>query len=154
MKQRLKRKIGSLIIWLTLALAVAIVTFLFSTQTATRSDEMSMGVLRKLLELILGTPTDELICQYNHPLRKAAHFTLYALLGFSLTGVFQHQKRLPKLPTAIALSAVFAALDELHQRFVEGRGPQVSDVLLDTAGTATGALLMTLILYLFYRETE
>ena len=76
------------------------------------------------------------------------------MLGFSLTGVFQHQRRLHKIPAAIIVSAIFAALDELHQRFVEGRGPQVTDVLLDTAGAATGALVMALILWLIYRGTE
>ena len=110
-----------------------------------------MDVLRRLLELLLGGSTDDLVHRYNHAVRKAAHFALYSLLGFSLTGVFQHQKRVPKLPTAIFLSAVFAALDEFHQHFVEGRGPQMSDVLLDTAGAASGALVMTLILLLVGR---
>ena len=113
-----------------------------------------MGVLRRILELFLGESTDALIRQYNHPLRKAAHFTLYAMLGFSLTGVFQHQRRLHKIPAAIIVSAIFAALDELHQHFVEGRGPQVTDVLLDTAGAATGTLLMGIILWLIYRDAE
>lgn len=113
-----------------------------------------MGVLRRILELLLGECTDALIRQYNHPLRKAAHFTLYAMLGFSLTGVFQHQRRVHKLPLAVIVSAAFAALDELHQHFVEGRGPQVTDVLLDTAGAATGAMVMSLVLWSIYRSVE
>ena len=113
-----------------------------------------MGVLRRILELLLGESTDALIRQYNHLLRKATHFILYAMLGFSLTGVFQHQRRLYKIPAAIIVSAAFAALDELHQHFVEGRGPQVSDVLLDTAGAATGSILMGFILLLIYRGVE
>ena len=76
------------------------------------------------------------------------------MLGFSLTGVFQHQRRLHKIPAAIFVSAAFATLDELHQHFVEGRGPQVTDVLLDTAGAATGAILMALMLLLLYRSAE
>ena len=149
-----ERRRASLVIWLSLALAVAVTIFLFSSQPAEVSNETSKGALRKLLELFLGESTDALIRQYNHPLRKAAHFTLYAMLGFSLTGVFQHQRRLHKIPAAIFVSAAFAALDELHQNFVEGRGPQLSDVLLDTAGAATGAILMGLILWLIYRSAE
>ena len=149
-----ERRRASLVIWLSLTLLVAITIFLFSSQPAEVSNETSKGALRKLLELFLGESTEDLIRQYNHPLRKAAHFTLYAMLGFSLTGVFQHQRRLHKMPAAIFVSAAFAALDELHQHFVEGRGPQLSDVLLDTAGAATGAILMGLILWLIYRSAE
>ena len=149
-----KQNCISFAIWLTFAIAVANAIFLFSSQSAEISNETSKGALRKLLELFLGESTDALIRQYNHPLRKAAHFTLYAMLGFSLTGVFQHQRRLHKLPLAIFVSAAFAALDELHQHFVEGRGPQLSDVLLDTAGAATGAILMGLILWFIYRSAE
>ena len=148
MNNSIRRKNISFAIWLTLALVVAVAIFIFSSQPASQSDETSMGVLRRILELLLGESTDALIRQYNHPLRKAAHFTLYAMLGFSLTGVFQHQRRLHKLPLAVTVSAAFAALDELHQHFVEGRGPQVTDVLLDTAGAAAGALVMTGVLFL------
>lgn len=148
MNNSIRRKNLSFAVWLTLALVVAVAIFLFSSQPAEISNETSKGALRKLLELFLGESTDALIRQYNHPLRKAAHFTLYAMLGFSLTGVFQHQRRLHKLPLAVIVSAAFAALDELHQHFVEGRGPQVTDVLLDTAGAAAGALVMTGVLFL------
>ena len=137
-----------------MAIAVAVAIFLFSSQPAEISNETSKGALRKLLELFLGESTDALIRQYNHPLRKAAHFALYAVLGFSLTGVFQHQRRLHKLPLAVIASAAFAALDELHQHFVEGRGPQMTDVLLDTAGAATGAMVMSLFLLFIYRSVE
>ena len=145
------RKHISLAFWLTLAIAIAVAIFLFSAQPAAQSDETSMGVLRRMLELLFGESTDELIRRYNHPLRKIAHFTLYALLGLSLTGVFQHQKRVHKLMAAVICSAAFAALDELHQHFVEGRGPQLTDVLLDTAGAVTGALVMTGVLFLLGR---
>ena len=154
MNNSIRRKNISFAIWLTLAIAVAVAIFLFSSQPAEISNETSKGALRKLLELLLGESTDALIRQYNHPLRKIAHFTLYALLGISLTGVFQHQKRVHKLMAAVICSAAFAALDELHQHFVEGRGPQVTDVLLDTAGAATGTLLMGIILWLIYRGAE
>ena len=148
MNNSIRRKNISFAVWLTLAIAIAVAIFLFSSQSAEISNETSKGALQKLLELLLGESTDALIRQYNHPLRKAAHFTLYAMLGFSLTGVFQHQRRLHKLPLAVIVSATFAVLDELHQHFVEGRGPQVSDVLLDTAGAAAGALVMTGVLFL------
>ena len=153
MNNSIRRKNISFAVWLALAIAIAVAIFLFSSQPAEISNETSKGALQKLLELFLGESTDALIRQYNHPLRKAAHFTLYAILGFSLTGVFQHQRRLHKLPLAVIVSAAFAALDELHQHFVEGRGPQVTDVLLDTAGAATGAALMSLSILIVHHNT-
>ena len=144
---KLKRhKYISLAFWLTLTIAVGAAIFLFSAQTAAQSNEVSRSALRWILQL-LGKTTDELLRRYNHYLRKLAHFTLYATFGFCLTGVLNHQHRVPKLPAAVGFGAVFAALDEFHQHFVEGRGPQISDVLLDTAGVFTGALAMAGILF-------
>ena len=44
----------------------------------------------------------------------------------------------------ILIVAGYAALDEFHQSFVPGRGPAVSDVLLDTTGGAAAQLLVAL----------
>ncbi len=88
---------------------------------------------------------------YHTPLRKLAHFGLYFVLGLSLTNALRDQRLVPNVPAAIVLNALYAASDEFHQSFVAGRGPQVSDVLLDTAGAATGALLMGA-LYLMVRK--
>ena len=68
--------------------------------------------------------------------RKAAHMAEYAVLfllyrrALALSGASR-----PGL-TALCLCAAYAATDEFHQRFVEGRGPSVADVLIDTAGAA------------------
>lgn len=145
-----RRKCISLAFWLALTIAVGAAIFLFSSQTAAQSNEVSKSTLRWILQL-LGKSTDELLRRYNHYLRKLAHFGLYALFGFCLTGTLRHENRVPKLPAAVGFGAVFAALDEFHQHFVEGRGPQVSDVLLDTAGVFTGALVMTPILLFLNR---
>ena len=42
---------------------------------------------------------------------------------------------------AIVLCAAFASSDEYHQTFVEGRTGQIKDVIIDTSGAVTGALL-------------
>ena len=75
--------------------------------------------------------------------RKAAHFTEYAGLGFLLA-----------MNTGAGLASVFCLLkenltavfgmpfiDETIQLFVEGRSGQISDVWLDMAGIFTGILL-------------
>lgn len=78
----------------------------------------------------------------EHLVRKAAHFTEYAGLGFLLamnTGagmapVFCHLKQ--------NLTAAFLMpfIDETIQLFVEGRSGQISDVWLDMAGIFAGVM--------------
>ncbi len=67
-------------------------------------------------------------------LRKIAHVTEYAILGALLTRAV----RRPGL--ALALAVAYAASDEVHQLFVEGRHGSPLDVLIDTAGALAGVL--------------
>lgn len=68
--------------------------------------------------------------------RKAAHMAEYAILfwlyrrALTLSGA-----RRPGL-VALILCALYAAGDEFHQLFSEGRGPSPVDVAIDTAGAA------------------
>ncbi|MCR5825180.1 MAG: VanZ family protein [Oscillospiraceae bacterium] len=136
-----------LTLWIAVSLAVAVLIFCFSSQPASESGTISRGMLRWLLSLVGYTP-EQLPETLHHYLRKAAHFTIYALLGFCLRGAFDAQTRVPPLPCSIGAAALYAMSDEFHQSFVPGRGPQLSDVLLDTAGAALGVLMMTLLLHL------
>lgn len=137
-----------LVFWLIAIGAILLLITYLSGQVVQESDALSKSVTRQFMDFFFRGYTREELRRANHLMRKAAHFTLYAALGFSLTGALQYQSRAPKLPAAILLGAVFAALDEFHQHFVAGRGPQASDVLLDTCGVATGSLLMLGILLL------
>ena len=65
-------------------------------------------------------------------LRKGAHLTEYAILGALLL------RALGRAAPALAGGALYAASDELHQHFVQGRHASPLDVLLDTAGVAVG----------------
>jgi len=42
-------------------------------------------------------------------------------------------------------SVLYACTDEIHQLFVPGRGAQMSDVLLDSAGAGLGIVLFVTI---------
>lgn len=141
-----------LVFWLVASVAVAVLIFRFSAQTAPESNLLSKGFLRQLLTFLLGSSPDRLILRYNHYIRKAAHFSVYALLGFCLTGVYHYQRHVPPTLAAIATAALYAMTDEFHQSLVPGRGPQLTDVLLDTSGAVLGAFVMTLILHLLLRK--
>lgn len=67
-------------------------------------------------------------------LRKLAHLAEYAVLGALLCRAV----RRPGL--AVALAALYAVTDEIHQTFVEGRHGAPLDVAIDTTGALLGVL--------------
>lgn len=94
----------------------------------------------------------ELAVYFEHPLRKLAHFTEYAIMGFlvrSLFAVWEKRERKWLFYTG-AWVLVSAAADEIHQLFVPGRYGSGADVILDTCGGIFGALLCSLIFWLLF----
>ena len=78
----------------------------------------------------------------DYLIRKAAHFTEYAVLGTLLFGAADTRRGL-WFPPCFGLLA--ALLDETLQLFAAGRSGQVSDVWLDLAGFLAGWILIALI---------
>ena len=70
------------------------------------------------------------------------HFPEYAVLGILLTRALQGEKAVPpgaRVPAlALMLSALCGLGDEIHQAFVPGRVPDVSDWYHDVIGAAVG----------------
>lgn len=107
-----------------------------------------MGLLKPLLDPN-GRIDDDL---FDHYLRKTAHFTEFAALGFCMSGFLVNQqwkKRKWCIPTAILACVAVAAVDESIQIFAVDRGPHIRDVLLDTCGAVFGIAVFLLVLYLF-----
>ena len=92
------------------------------------------------------------VTQGSGILRKIAHFTEFMALGMLLGWGLGMLKKNPFL--GIPLGCFAAAVDETIQIFVPGRGPGLADVLLDTAGTAAGILLLTFGHALFQRTKQ
>jgi VanZ family protein len=65
-------------------------------------------------------------------LRKAAHMAEYGLLWFLWYRALELRSAWP----AVAITLAYAATDEFHQTFVEGRHGSPVDVLIDAAGVA------------------
>ena len=78
----------------------------------------------------------------DYLIRKAAHFTEYAVLGALLFGAADTRFGL-WFPPCFGLLA--ALLDETLPLFAAGRSGQVSDVWLDLAGFLTGWIVIALI---------
>ena len=155
MKNWIKRH--GIVLSLLLVLAVMVMIYCFSAQTGEESGSLSGRITGWLLRVLIPDfETMEPDVQQNLKdifglvIRKLAHFSEYALLGFSLyLHITQLQKkwsvRLPLL-WAWGIGTLYAASDEFHQSFVGGRGPSVVDVMIDSAGVIAGVLLMVWIL--------
>jgi VanZ family protein len=77
-------------------------------------------------------------------LRKAAHMAEYGLLLFLLWRPLRELIPGPRaaVGAAFAVALLYAASDEWHQSFVEGRHGTPVDVLIDSVGMAVAAALI------------
>ena len=72
-------------------------------------------------------------------LRKIAHVTIYAILWLTLARATDWRR-----PIAVTIGALlYAASDELHQSFVDGRHGTAVDVAIDAVGIGLAALAWT-----------
>ncbi len=140
----MKRKIIAVLPFVTTALIMFLIIY-FSSQTSEESAKVSTGITKKIVDIIKSNATEQekkhCVDILHHIIRKIAHFTLYAALGFSASGMFVSKGR-SKFRVwiyTVIYCAVFAASDEFHQSFVDGRGAMVSDVVLDSCGGCFGA---------------
>ena len=74
-------------------------------------------------------------------LRKLAHATEYALLTLLWAWALRPATRW-NVPAAALIALAYAASDEFHQTFVEGRQGALTDVLFDAAGVLIAVALL------------
>jgi VanZ family protein len=79
--------------------------------------------------------------------RKIGHAGGYALLTFmwwrAFRGLLPTARNSAAIMAAVAVSLAYAASDEVHQAFVNGRHGTPVDVLVDSIGIATVAFLVS-----------
>lgn len=76
-------------------------------------------------------------------IRKLAHFSEYAMLGFFLMlHIRVAWKVSRKWLWTLGLGVFYAVTDELHQLLVGSRSGQITDVLLDGFGVLFGIVLL------------
>lgn len=136
-------------ICLLLAICWMAVIFAFSARNADLStqDSMSIGILfGRLIVPSFADLDSQMQASFadmvDHPIRKMAHMTEYAVLGFLLTGSYvdQERKRLYRFLVPAVFGSLYAVSDELHQLFVPGRSCELKDMLIDSCGVVIGTL--------------
>lgn len=81
-------------------------------------------------------------------IRKLAHFTIYALLGFNTFYMYKNYGIKHYAFCALITCVLYACSDEWHQSFISGRSPQIKDVCIDTCGAFSLILMNILIIKL------
>lgn len=151
--------------WLTLipVVAILLLIFGFSAQDAEQSSELSGRITEQLLNLFHPAWSElseaeraEALQLWHVRLRKAAHFSEFAALGFFVSLHFQSMNRAgwrfrirPLWLCAWAVVSLAAMLDESSQRLHSGRAAQITDVVLDSAGALCGVALFALAALVF-----
>ena len=140
-----------------LTLGMMILIFNFSTEDAEHSDQTSGQVSMVVIHAAYPNYEQEkpavkrrIYDDVQHVVRKAAHFSEYALLGLLMRFCLESWLGSRKLnsPLSWGLTTLYAATDEMHQLLIDGRAGQWKDVLIDSGGAATGVLMAVLILRL------
>ena len=128
--------------------------FNFSNQDSDKSGSTSQKLTEAItrdIKAIQELNKDEkakVIDQIENIIRKIAHFSLYALVGFLLMSLLitYNINEKNKIISTVTIGAIYAISDEFHQSFISGRSGQVSDVFLDTLGVSVGGLFILLII--------
>ena len=150
------------IIYALFVVFILVTIFSFSNEVADVSSNTSAGVIERLINLIYKDITQEELIQKIEILqpiiRKCAHFTLYAALGFFTynfvrtirSKIIKNRENTTK--TFLIASQIFCTTysltDEIHQMFIPGRSGEIRDILIDSLGAFFGILICIVFLRL------
>ena len=137
-----------------IAITIAIMVFIFIQSALTADLSMhESNVIVKWLSSFLHVQAETL----SFIVRKCAHFLEYLILGISMYVSVHDLSRWKQWKNAILaflICAVYAATDELHQMFVQGRSCEARDILIDSLGALLGILIMSLISFLRAKKKQ
>jgi VanZ family protein len=137
------------IIWMS-------IIFLFSTDAF--SGDNTGSLLWTVVAFIYPGATQELFDSIHFYVRKAGHFTEYAILALLLFRAFRsgarERWRLGWALSSLLIAFLYASLDEFHQTFTRRRTGSVYDSLIDTSGAATALVLIWVLSHRATADTE
>ena len=145
------------IVLLILLFGTFYIIFGFSSQNGEESGGISSRVTEFILEKsntyknIEENRQDEIFERTEKIIRKIAHFSIYALVGFLLMGLVSTFKLKEKnrILISLILGVLYATSDEIHQLFSPGRSAQITDVYIDTLGILVGIFVILLVIKVF-----
>lgn len=149
----MKRIIISIIL-ISMVIGWMALIFSMSAEPADVSTVTSGNTIRKIFNLVYpgfkdmdAAEQEEIIEASQHFVRKAAHFSIYVVLG-ALVGCAAYyiiSKNKICFPLSVLIGVLYAVSDEIHQLYVPGRSGEVRDVLIDSSGVLLGCFIVFLI---------
>lgn len=141
-----------------LLLGWMLMIFFLSNETAAVSSQTSGGFSKLLFSLLyppfreMPSPEQqELVSGASFIIRKLAHFTIYGILGvLALLSVISYGRLsyILRCSSALLICAAYAAFDEWHQTFIDGRSGELRDVILDSCGALTFIIIAGTVIYI------
>ena len=126
-------------------LGVAAAIFLFSAQDGTVSSQTSNSIAKIIIavidpdfEALPAIKQEGIFAFVGKLVRKGAHFTEFAALGFCIRLLVGGYGLRWPTSTSWRAGTLYAGTDELHQLFVASRACMWQDVLLDSCGVLAG----------------
>lgn len=140
------------IILILLLLGTFYIIFGFSSQDGEKSGSLSRRITEKIATFIPQIQKENEIEKENimntmeRIIRKMAHFSIYTVVGLLLMSLIStyNIKEKNRLIITLTTGIIYASSDEIHQSFVPGRSPMITDVVIDTMGVILGILLIIL----------
>ena len=117
-----------------------------------RTYQVAVAVWALVILTATSVPGSAIPTSFPHWADKIVHFTLYGVLGALAARAFvaapsartargvdaRNWNRSHAGWLAMALLAIFAGVDELHQYWIRGRTPSAADWFADVAGVGVG----------------
>ena len=140
-------------ILITALIAIFVTIFGFSNQNSETSAGLSQKVTNFVVEFVPSIKNmpekekEQAEYRIEKIIRKIAHYSIYTLVGILLMALMTTYKikELDRIAISMIIGVIYAATDEIHQAFVPGRGPLVTDVILDSIGVLTGICIVLLV---------
>lgn len=135
-----RKKAAIIISWVLVAVCMGVI-FFFSAQPGEESQIVSDD-FKDFFNIEFGVRT----------VRKIAHFLEFAGLSFLVFTALFHTCGKHRPILSFLIGSAYAASDEIHQLFVEGRACMLFDFIVDSAGALCGALGSILLLMIINRN--
>ncbi len=158
------------LISLFLVIAIMVTIFLFSSQSAQDSSKLSGEIVDIVIKVVYPNYNDLSFEQQQQIkekvtliVRKLAHFTEFAVLGFFLMLHLLSYKPYIKFLNiklfirgciSFAIGVLYAFSDEIHQIFVMDRYASIYDVMIDSSGVLFGIVILILLITFSIRNYQ
>ncbi len=138
------------LIYTVLLIMLLLVIFLFSNQTANKSQSTSDKVASGIVDIVETVSKNSIkkdkrksiIENTRFLVRKTAHFTLYFILGIIVYLLFTSYGVKKIVFYSIMFCFIYACSDEIHQLFLDGRTAKILDVCIDTCGSSLAVICL------------